>query len=228
MSTRALKPDCNQFFDLNFWRSEVCMLWCACVWPLPQNWRGIPNVSQEIRPHIACFCSGLGKCPNVSHHPTRKEKYHFQQIFVLVRWNKSPKRDMYQPLLFILIFPRSIPGNNHICYHLLELNPKDDHKFKSHKMREMSNPCCWWIFGSFHRTDLSPMAYNEEFRRMPVDKFSTRHGHHPPISKGVSINGGTPQSSILVVFSMIYHPFLGTPTSGNPHLTLCYWTCPFS
>ena len=35
---------------------------------------------------------------------------------------------------------------------------------------------------------------------------------------GVSENSGTPKSSILIGFSIISHPFLGTPIFGNPHM----------
>ena len=35
---------------------------------------------------------------------------------------------------------------------------------------------------------------------------------------GVSKNRGIPKSSILVGFSIINHPFLGTPISGNTHI----------
>ena len=31
-------------------------------------------------------------------------------------------------------------------------------------------------------------------------------------------NSGTPKSSILIVFSIINHPFWGTPILGNPHI----------
>ena len=34
---------------------------------------------------------------------------------------------------------------------------------------------------------------------------------------GVSTNGVTPKSSILIGFSLIKHPFWGTPIYGNPH-----------
>ena len=34
----------------------------------------------------------------------------------------------------------------------------------------------------------------------------------------VSINGGTPKSSTLIWFSLINHPFWGTPIHGNPHM----------
>ena len=35
---------------------------------------------------------------------------------------------------------------------------------------------------------------------------------------GVSKNGGTPKSSILIGFSIINHPFWGTPIFGNTHV----------
>ncbi len=36
---------------------------------------------------------------------------------------------------------------------------------------------------------------------------------------GVSKNNGTPKSSILIGFSIINHPFWGTPIFGNTHMT---------
>ena len=36
---------------------------------------------------------------------------------------------------------------------------------------------------------------------------------------GVSVNGGTPKSSILIGFSIINHPFRGTPIFGNTLIT---------
>ena len=35
---------------------------------------------------------------------------------------------------------------------------------------------------------------------------------------GVSLNGGTPKSSILIGFSIINHQFWGTPIFGNTHI----------
>ena len=35
---------------------------------------------------------------------------------------------------------------------------------------------------------------------------------------GVSKNRGTPKSSILIGFSLINHPFWGTPVFGNTHM----------
>ena len=35
---------------------------------------------------------------------------------------------------------------------------------------------------------------------------------------GVSLNGGTPKSSILIEFSIINHPFWGTSIFGNTHM----------
>ena len=39
----------------------------------------------------------------------------------------------------------------------------------------------------------------------------------------VSWNRGTPGSSILVGFSLINHPFGGTPIYGNPHIVSWFW-----
>ncbi len=36
---------------------------------------------------------------------------------------------------------------------------------------------------------------------------------------GVSKNRGTPKSSILIGFSIINHPFWGTPIFGNTHIS---------
>ena len=41
---------------------------------------------------------------------------------------------------------------------------------------------------------------------------------------GVSKNRGTPKSSILIGFSIINHPFWGTPIFGNTHMFSCVST----
>ena len=40
---------------------------------------------------------------------------------------------------------------------------------------------------------------------------------------GVSKNNGTPKSSILIGFSIINHPFWGTPIFGNTHIYHLYF-----
>ena len=40
---------------------------------------------------------------------------------------------------------------------------------------------------------------------------------------GVSLNGGTPKSSVLIGFSIINHPFWGTPIFGNTHMYKNQW-----
>ena len=40
------------------------------------------------------------------------------------------------------------------------------------------------------------------------------------IDMGVSKNKGTPKSSILIGFSIINHPFWGTPIFGNIHIMI--------
>ena len=42
---------------------------------------------------------------------------------------------------------------------------------------------------------------------------------------GVSKNNGTPKSSILIGFSIINHPFWGTPIFGNTHLLFFLFRC---
>ena len=44
---------------------------------------------------------------------------------------------------------------------------------------------------------------------------------------GVSKNSGTPKSSILMGFSIINHPFWGTPISGNTHIWMYIFLCSF-
>ena len=46
---------------------------------------------------------------------------------------------------------------------------------------------------------------------------------------GVSKNRGTPKSSLAIGFSIINHPFWGTPIFGNPQILLkwpLFWICP--
>ena len=43
-----------------------------------------------------------------------------------------------------------------------------------------------------------------------------------PIHMDVSENSGTPKSSILIWFSIINHPFWGTPIFGNTHINQPY------
>ena len=42
---------------------------------------------------------------------------------------------------------------------------------------------------------------------------------------GVSKNRGTPKSSILIGFSIINHPFWGTPIFGNSHIYIIIYIC---
>ena len=54
-------------------------------------------------------------------------------------------------------------------------------------------------------------------------RFISKWGEHPDIHLGVSKNRGTPKSSILIGFSIINHPFWGTPIFGNTHLFYCFF-----
>ena len=50
-----------------------------------------------------------------------------------------------------------------------------------------------------------------------VHKFMSAKGY-VAAQMGVSKNGGTPKSSILIGFSIINHPFWGTPIFGNTQM----------
>ena len=41
----------------------------------------------------------------------------------------------------------------------------------------------------------------------------------------VSLNGGTPKSSIVIGVSIINHPFWGTTILGNPHISISHPIC---
>ena len=51
--------------------------------------------------------------------------------------------------------------------------------------------------------------YSAAFTRVDLDKL---------LYMDVSENSGTPKSSILIGFSIINHPFWGTPIFGNTHI----------
>ena len=48
--------------------------------------------------------------------------------------------------------------------------------------------------------------------------FHLFRGRIQPTYMDVSKNGGSPKSSILIGFSIINHPFWGTPIFGNTHI----------
>ena len=58
---------------------------------------------------------------------------------------------------------------------------------------------------------------------MIVNTLTSKHIFQVGLVKnhqlGVSKNSGTPKSSILIGFSIINHPFWGTPNFGNTHIT---------
>ena len=58
------------------------------------------------------------------------------------------------------------------------------------------------MLGNIHTVDGS------EIQRSPVDM----------VDMDVSENSGTSKSSILIGFSIINHPFWGTPIFGNTHI----------
>ena len=56
-------------------------------------------------------------------------------------------------------------------------------------------------------------------------KWSVLQPYQPQQPMGVSENGGTPKSSILIGFSILNHPFWGTPIFGNTHMAYMVSPC---
>ena len=70
----------------------------------------------------------------------------------------------------------------------------------------------WWI--SLHKVSQS----NE------LQQIQDKGGNRVEDYMGVSENSGTPKSSILIEFSIVNHPFWGTPIFGSTHM---WMTIPF-
>ena len=64
---------------------------------------------------------------------------------------------------------------------------------------------------------MAPQAVSETWRLSFRNDFSA-DAKKPGAHMGVSENNGTPKSSILIGFSIIYHPFWGTSIFGNTHI----------
>ena len=63
------------------------------------------------------------------------------------------------------------------------------------------------------------LRYYYDIRMLQITySFSRRK----PVHMGVSKNSGTPRSSIFIGFSIINHPFWGTPIFGNTHMYSTY------
>ena len=71
-------------------------------------------------------------------------------------------------------------------------------------------------------TDLSfDQAREEEVARRAEEEKAVEGDKLWPAGKdhmGVSVNGGTSKSSILIGFSILNHPFWSTPIFGNTHM----------
>ena len=64
------------------------------------------------------------------------------------------------------------------------------------------------------RTVMQPSTWIMKPILKKIWGIKTKLGNHLDVSE----NSGTPKSSILIGFSIINHPFWGTPIFGNTHL----------
>ena len=69
----------------------------------------------------------------------------------------------------------------------------------------------YWKLGIFQPAIL---VYQRGVRPLGTWAFFLKGSNSPP--NDVSENSGTPKSSVLIGFSIINHPFWGTPIFGNP------------
>ena len=80
----------------------------------------------------------------------------------------------------------------------------------------------WWSWKANYLQKNMLAIYNTAIEQCQARK--TRQSHEQVAWNAaifhmrVSINGGTPKSSTLIGFSLINHPFWGTPIYGNPHM----------
>ena len=65
-------------------------------------------------------------------------------------------------------------------------------------------------------------AMEQCFKRLIMDMSHKPYVFHVYWNNmQLSINGGTPKSSILIGLSLMNHPFWGTPIYGSPHIKKC-------
>ena len=83
--------------------------------------------------------------------------------------------------------------------------------------RNVAWTACSWINYFYQMWFLSVrlLRNNQESRRLPTTK----------LDMGVSETSGTPKSSILIGYSIINHPFWGTPIFGNTHINFYHSFC---
>ena len=91
--------------------------------------------------------------------------------------------------------------------------------FGKNQVYEVNHAAVWYTenFVQFRKVASSIFAFGRamlNFGGVTSPWFADGYFVH----LGVSENGGTPKSSILIGFSIINHPFWGTPIFGNTHL----------
>jgi len=75
--------------------------------------------------------------------------------------------------------------------------------------------CDWNPQDFFNSEDAKEEDLRKQFEGLGENEASGKDRY-----MGVSFNGGTLKSSILIGFSIINHPFWGTTILGNPHINL--------
>ena len=142
----------------------------------------------------------------------------FQKIRGLVRWPNACGKTSLKRL------PRSVRKAGDDFHGWKAMG------FQSWMVYFMENPCeKWTMTGGSPILRISPNLRDVDlslcfpcfpcflYRNRVMETGDAKIG----IDMGVSINGGTPKSSIFMGFSYIKCPFSGTPIYGTPHMERC-------
>ena len=108
---------------------------------------------------------------------------------------------------------RAVPAANCQCFRLENLT-----------VFRKSLPWAWYSnMGKMNRSfAIFPCQINNKESKKDQQAMGCYKWHmiQHMMQMSVSENSGTPKSSILIGFSIINHPFWGTPIFGNPQMTI--------
>ena len=105
-----------------------------------------------------------------------------------------------------------------VCHFFCQESPEGDRtRYWFHNIWCRYPPISMRAVRSKHEKSLRECTRLQTISDRSIINCNIRYSAH----MGVSLNGGTPKSSILIGISIINHPFWGTPILGNPHIYSC-------
>ena len=132
---------------------------------------------------------------------------HWTKIVVKPRYNAVVVKDPKRHRFLIELLPHSFHATFRAYF--------QQQKCSKHKLQQKAENKTWVIFwGETGETTMSVLLQNSLPWRWKILWINQK-------VMGVSKNSGTPKSSILIRFSIINHPFWGTPIFGNTLIESC-------